>query len=177
MKKEVIRGAENYQLTAKGGNMKKLYIFLIFMVLCLFMAGVAFAGEKKPIKPSQKDKCPVCGMFVAKYPDWIAEIIFKDSSYAFFDGTKDMFNYYFNLEKYNPSKKQSEIDSIYVKDYYNLNFIDGYSAYYVIGSDVYGPMGNELIPVETESKAKEFMKDHRGKKILRFDEVCTGDIK
>ena len=80
-------------------------------------------------------------MFVAKYPDWVAEIIFKDGSYAVFDGTKDMFKYYFDMGKYNPSKKQLDIDSIYVTDYYTLTFIDGHKAYYVIGSDVYGPNG------------------------------------
>lgn len=157
--------------------MRFMKYFGICFLLIFLTASPVFAGEKKPVKPSPKDKCPVCGMFVAKYPDWVAEIIFKDSSYAFFDGTKDMFKYYFNLEKYNPSKKQSDIDSIYLKDYYNLNFIDGYRAYFIIGSDVYGPMGNELIPVETESKAKGFMKDHSGKKILRFDEINTGDLK
>ena len=59
-------------------------------------------------------------MFVAKYPDFLAEIIFKDGSTFFFDGTKDMFKYYFNLKKYNPSKKLEDIDSIYVTDYYSL---------------------------------------------------------
>jgi len=72
-------------------------------------------------------------MFVAKYPDFLAEILFKDGSYAFFDGTKDMFKYYFNLKKYNPKKRLEDIDSIYVTDYYNLALIDGYQAFYVIG--------------------------------------------
>ena len=53
---------------------------------------ISWAGERKPIKISARDKCPVCGMFVAKYPDWAAQIIFKDGSYAVFDGPKDMFN-------------------------------------------------------------------------------------
>jgi nitrous oxide reductase accessory protein NosL len=110
-------------------------------------------------------------MFVAKYPDWVAEIIFKDGTYAVFDGAKDMFKYYFSLGKYNPSKKPSDIDSIYVTDYYGLTLVDGYKAFYVEGSDVYGPMGKELIPLEKEEAAKEFMKDHKGKLILKFSDV------
>jgi nitrous oxide reductase accessory protein NosL len=35
------------------------------------------------------------------------------------------------------------------------------SAYYVLGSDIYGPMGRELIPFEKEADAKEFIKDHQ----------------
>jgi nitrous oxide reductase accessory protein NosL len=38
--------------------------------------------------------------------------------------------------------------------------IDGYTALFVIGSDVYGPMGKALISFETVNGAKEFMKDH-----------------
>lgn len=114
-------------------------------------------------------------MFVIKYPDWVSEIIFKDGSYAIFDGPKDMFKYYFNLKRYNPRMSQSDIDAIYVTDYYDLTFIDGYKAYYVIGSDVYGPMGRELVSFREETAAKEFMKDHKGKSILRFKDV-THDV-
>ena len=44
---------------------------------------------------TDKDKCPVCGMFVAKYPGFLAQIQFRDGSIAFFDGPKDFFKYYF----------------------------------------------------------------------------------
>jgi copper chaperone NosL len=138
---------------------------------------LAHGGELKPVKPSQKDKCPVCGMFVAKYPDFLAQVIFKDSSYALFDGAKDMFKYLLNLKKYNANKSTAEIDSIYVTEYYHLTLIDGHQAYYVIGSDVYGPMGRELIPVEKETDAREFLKDHKGKSILRFKEITLEAIK
>jgi nitrous oxide reductase accessory protein NosL len=147
--------------------------FLIILLLLL----ATFADEGKPVKPSPKDKCPVCGMFVAKYPDFAAEIIFKDGSYAVFDGVKDMFKYYFNLKKYNPSKSQSDIDSIYVTEYYKLTLIDGLKAYFVIGSDIYGPMGRELIPFEEERNAKEFMKDHKGKSIVTFKEITYEVVK
>lgn len=110
-------------------------------------------------------------MFVSKYPDWVAQIVFKDGSYAVFDGPKDMFKYYLNLKRYHPSKKLSDIDSVYVMDYYDLTFIDGTEAYYVMGSDIYGPMGRELIPFAKELAAKEFMKDHKGKSLLRFQDV------
>lgn len=148
--------------------MKNLIIALV--MFCIITAP-AYAGQKKPLKPAQKDKCPVCGMFVAKYPDFIAEIIYQDGSYAFFDGVRDMFKYYFNLAKYNPKKTLKEIDSIYVTDYYDLVLIDARQAFYVIGSDVYGPMGKELIPFVNHSDAQEFMTDHRGNAILQFQEI------
>src|SRR5512139_1628637 len=135
--------------TKRAGVWVLLTLTLVVLSLTQTLTlSLSYGGERKPIKPTPKDKCPVCGMFVAKYPDFLAEIIFKDGSTFFFDGTKDMFKYYFNLKKYNPSKKLEDIDSIYVTDYYNLILIDGFKAYYVVGSDVYGPMGRELISFE-----------------------------
>jgi nitrous oxide reductase accessory protein NosL len=32
-------------------------------------------------------------------------------------------------------------------------------------------MGHELIPLETEADAKEFLQDHGGTRILRYEEV------
>lgn len=37
-----------------------------------------------PSKPDSKEKCPVCGMFVYKYPEWLAQIRLKDSRSFFF---------------------------------------------------------------------------------------------
>ena len=45
-----------------------------------FAAPPLWGSESKPAKPSPKDKCTVCGMFVAKYPDFAAQIAFKESS-------------------------------------------------------------------------------------------------
>lgn len=167
-----------------GANMRsRNFQILLGLFLALVLTQTTalitdiYGGERKPTKPTPKDKCPVCGMFVAKYPDFLAEILYKDGSSAFFDGTKDMFKYYFNLKKYQPSKNLSDIDSLYVTNYYDLTLIDGFSAHYVMGSDIYGPMGRELIPFEKEADAKQFMKDHKGKSILKFKEVTYEMVK
>ena len=148
---------------------------VLFICLMVFAAPSAFA-ERKPVTPTKNDKCPVCGMFVAKYPDMLSEIILKDGTYAAFDGPKDMFRYYLDMKKYNPSKTINDIDSIYVHEYYNLTWIDGREAYYVVGSDVYGPMGRELIPFLKKEDASVFMKDHKGK-MLRFGDITDAVVK
>jgi len=139
----------------------------------LFMAPAATTEKTTigPLKVGKKDLCPVCGMFVYKYPNWVAQIIFEDKTYAFFDGAKDMFKYYFDLRKYNPKKKLENIVAIWVTDYYTTKLIDGREAYYVVGSDVLGPMGLELIPHKSEKAAHAFVKDHGGNRTLRFNEV------
>ncbi len=161
--------------------MKNRGLMIILLTVAALMAvlgtSIPCAAEKKPAKQGPKDKCPVCGMFVYKYPDFVAQVAFKDGSAAFFDGAKDMFKYYLDMQKFDPKRKQTDIESVYVTDYYSLTLTDGLKAVYVVGSDVYGPMGRELIPFEKESEAKEFLRDHKGKNVLRFQDVNSSMLK
>jgi len=110
-------------------------------------------------------------MFVSKYPDWVASVTFKDSTTLFFDGPKDFFTYYHNMQKYTPYRNQASISAITVNDYYSLKPVDARQASFVIGSDVYGPMGKELVPFGKLADAYAFLKDHKGKMVLRFSDV------
>ncbi|WP_246545489.1 nitrous oxide reductase accessory protein NosL [Pelotalea chapellei] len=151
----------------------------LVLFLGIFLVGVsfAFAAELKPRKVGPKDKCAVCGMFVAKYPDFAAQIQFRDGSTFHFDGTKDMFKYYLNLSRYAPGKKTTDITAVLVTNYYDLTMVDGLPAYYVMGSDVFGPMGRELVPFVKEAQAREFLRDHKGKSIIRFRDVTPALLK
>ena len=119
-------------------------------------------------------KCPVCGMFVAKYANWAATIK-TDKETFYFDGVKDMMKFYFEPTKYSKDSNTKD-SSIFVTDYYTLEQIDAKNAFYVVGSNVMGPMGNELIPFKDENSAKEFSKDHMGKKIFKFEEITLESL-
>jgi copper chaperone NosL len=137
----------------------------------------AFAAPPAAPAPLAKEKCPVCGMFVSKYPDWVASVTFNDSTALFFDGPKDFFTYYLNMQKYTPARNLASISAVIVKDYYTLKPVDARKASFVIGSDVYGPMGKELVPFEKTADAIAFLKDHRGKKILRFNDITPAILR
>ncbi|MFZ4539966.1 nitrous oxide reductase accessory protein NosL [Propionivibrio sp.] len=122
-------------------------------------------------KPGNKYLCPVCGMLVAKYPNWMAIVIYKDGHPHFFDGAKDMFKYLGDLPKYAPGHKAAEISGIWVTEFYGLTRIDARKAFYVMGSDVLGPMGHEFVPLESRSDAEDFLKEHKGKRILSFEQA------
>ncbi|MCK9545669.1 MAG: nitrous oxide reductase accessory protein NosL [Sulfurospirillaceae bacterium] len=119
-------------------------------------------------------KCPVCGMFVAKYPKWAAYIKNEKGEF-YFDGVKDMMKFIFNPKDY--AHEPFEIIEAKVTDYYTLEALEAKDAFYVVGSDVYGPMGNELIPFSKESNAKTFRDDHKGKQIVSFDEITPELVK
>jgi copper chaperone NosL len=150
---------------------------MLLMALLVCFIGIADSGERGQRPMTKKDKCPVCGMFVYKYPKWVAVIEFADSSSYFYDGAKDMFKHYMNVPKYTSGKAGQEIVSLSVTDYYAVVLIDAREALYVIGSDVFGPMGHELIPFKTQASAQEFLEDHKGARILRFSDVSEETIK
>ena len=113
-------------------------------------------------------KCPVCGMFVSKYPKWAAFMQINDKKY-YFDGVKDMMKYYIFDGDFPYDRKN--ISEITVSDYYTLEEIPAKEAFYVLDSDIFGPMGHELIPFKSKKSAKAFMDDHNGKAMLKFDEI------
>jgi nitrous oxide reductase accessory protein NosL len=156
---------------------RKLSCIPYILIIFLLTTTRAPAGEVGPAQALPKDRCPVCGMFVAKYPDFLAQIVYTDDSRVFFDGVKDLLKYYFNLKKYSPGKTPADMEAIYVTDYYRLEFIDGRQAWYVLGSDVYGPMGKELIPFEKKTEALEFKRDHRATAVLTFEEIDLNLVK
>jgi nitrous oxide reductase accessory protein NosL len=43
----------------------------------------------------------------------------------------------------------------------------------VIGSDVLGPMGHEFVPLASRADAEEFMRDHKGSRVLGFGDVTA----
>jgi copper chaperone NosL len=148
------------------------YLALFMLV---FSINISYADEPT-IEIKKTDRCPVCGMFVYKYPKWVAQIVFQDGAYYFYDGAKDMFKHIFDTAKYTAGKTAANIKNIYVTDYYDVELIDAKSAFYVLGSDVLGPMGHELLPFKNKESAQEFLEDHQGKSIITFKEVTPAMI-
>lgn len=156
------------------GKLKELYLHSLSLYL--------WNNKKKDrldtetISVSKDDKCPVCGMFVSKYPRWVAQIHYKNPKHILsFDGVKDLMKFYFEPSRWGkyPFATKSNINKILVTDYYLQKAIDARGAFYVIKSNVYGPMGHELIPFEEKELAKDFLKDHGGE-IIEFDKIRSG---
>jgi nitrous oxide reductase accessory protein NosL len=110
-------------------------------------------------------------MFVARYPDWVAGVRFADGSYAVFDGAKDLLRFWLEPERHAKGRTRKDIVRLLVTDYYTVQQVDARTAWFVLGSDVLGPMGHELVPFATEGGAREFARDHHGKRVLRFDDL------
>jgi nitrous oxide reductase accessory protein NosL len=151
--------------------------FLIRLLTAALLCGLLSPAHAQVLRvpdPGDRDTCPVCGMFVARYPEWVATVVYLDGHAHHFDGAKDLFKYLLDLGRWAPGHRAEDVATIAVTDYYVVQRIDARSAWYVIGSDMLGPMGHELIPHATEAEAQEFLRDHKGRRVLRFGDVTLG---
>ncbi len=149
------------------------YFILQFVLLLLLNYPGTLAAD--PVKPGSRDRCPVCGMFIAPYPTWIAQIEFSDGSREFFDGPKDMFRYYLRLQEDTSPHSKGNIAGIYITEYYSTKMMRVDKIFFVTGSDILGPMGKELIPVYGKEAAEAFKREHGGKALFTFEQV-TNDV-
>jgi len=132
--------------------------------------GSSMAEDTSHIEVPKSAKCPVCGMFVSKYPKWTSTMTHDGKRY-YFDGVKDMMKYYIFDGDF--VYDRTHIERMEVSDYYTLKKISAKKAFYVLDSTIFGPMGRELIPFATMKSAENFLKDHHGKRIVRFPEITA----
>jgi copper chaperone NosL len=136
--------------------------------LVYYLSHESIVHTEGPIVVPEGSKCPVCGMFVSKYPKWAASMTLGDQTY-YFDGVKDLMKYYlFDGDFF---YDRSDVRDIMVTDYYTLAAIEAREAWYVYDSSIYGPMGRELIPFARQEAAEHFMQAHHGKRLVRFDDI------
>ena len=150
-----------------------LWLLLLALLAIIFTSTAGFAA---PAVPGAKDRCAVCGMFVAPYQNWVSIVQFKDGTTAYFDGPKDMFTYVFNLKKYNSAATAEDISALFVTEYYSTQLQKVEELFFVTESDVLGPMGVELVPVAGKEAALTFLRDHKGKKIMQFDGKAFNEL-
>ncbi|MDY6850035.1 MAG: nitrous oxide reductase accessory protein NosL [Geoalkalibacter sp.] len=139
-----------------------------FVLLILLMTATCWGHETDRLTPAADDRCAVCGMYVATYPNWVAAAEFSDGALVFFDGPKDMFAYYFNLSRYRPQDSRKKLVGLYVTEYFTMERLSAQDVYFVVGSEVLGPMGHELVPVKGDDGLTRFLSKHGGRKVLRF---------
>lgn len=119
------------------------------------------------------DICPVCDMYPARYPKNKCQLQTADGKIVHFCSTHCLFEYLKNSTKYGePTLKTS---SIWVVDFDSGQWIYAQNAYYVLGTEINGPMGKEAFPFVNQNKASEFSLSHKGT-VLRFKAVTIDKI-
>jgi len=129
----------------------------------------------KIVEPvDNKDQCPVCDMYPARYPKNKCQIVGKDKKVYHFCSTQCLFKYLKNPKKY--AKADVKPFLIWVTDYPSGSWIGAKTAYYVVGSGAQGPMGAEALAFDKKKTAGDFAKKEGGK-VLVFPQVGIDKIK
>ena len=150
---------------------RRRFLKLLGLTAASLLLGFGDLKALRVPRPTKKDRCPVCGMYVWKHRKYMAGFVFKDGKKVFFCSTKCMFHAYHNLKRYFPNESKDSLKLIWVTEYYTTKPMDARKLYYVIGTDIIGPMGYMIVPVKGKDAAETLLRDHHGSMILTFDEV------
>ncbi len=151
--------------------------FLAVILLALGLSacnGSGNSASKKhgPVAIKPGDVCHLCGMLILKYPGPKGELYDRNGHVYKFGSTRDMFSWYLQPENRNNTEE------IYVHDMGRASWkkpndkylIPARSAWYVVGSDMNGAMGQTLVSFKQKADAQIFILKHGGR-LLPFKDI------
>jgi copper chaperone NosL len=137
----------------------------------MWLVRPAASSLSKFPKPGKKDRCPVCGMFVHKYPKWMAGFVFVNGRKYFHCSPKCMLHNLNHIFKYQPGQNREKLALIWVTEYYTTKKMDAHDLLFVVGTNLVGPMGLDLIPVKGRKAANNLKQDYEGDLILTLAQI------
>lgn len=109
-----------------------------------------------------EERCPTCGMKIDKASSWRAELVNANGTVVSFDTPRCAFR------KWRRSK--IEVKTARVQEYYERAWKNAEDVRFMMGGDVVGPMGPDLVPVDP-SRVTKFIQDHGAARGLKHDEI------
>jgi copper chaperone NosL len=163
--------------------MKSFKILAIFTTLIIAATSLMSCSDKadqaqmlhKAVAMESADECHLCGMLITRFDGPKGEVFRKETGGQVFKfcSTRDMFSYYLDPENKRNVAQMMVHDmskmpwgSEGIDDKY---FIDAKTAWYVIGSEKTGAMGDTLASFSKQSDAQAFAKEVGGKTISFTD--------
>jgi copper chaperone NosL len=109
-------------------------------------------------------RCAYCGMKVDPASPWRADLIRADGSHVGFDTPRCA------LLAWRTGRVPAV--AISVQEFYDRAWRNGQELRFALGSDVMGPMGAELVPVDP-SRAQKFASDHHATRVVVLDDLTA----
>ena len=116
-------------------------------------------------------RCPVCGMYPARAPEWAAQVIFSNGDAQFFDSPASLFTYLHDVSRYTPGHSTDQIIASYVNDADSGGWLPALGAVYVQGSSARGPMRTGNLPAFADAASAQRFANLRGGVLLRAAEI------
>ena len=150
---------------------------MIKIVLAVVLASsVLFSYEMDYTKDTE---CLVRHMKVYKAPEWVSKIELKNGKKVFFSSPKSMIEFYQRPGKWFDVgvKGEDDFKDILVTDFNTLKPINAKGAFYVYGSNMTSPAGDDLPAFATYEAAENYSKTHNGKRIMHFNDISDALIR
>lgn len=130
--------------------------------------------ENNQMQISARDRCPVCGMKVIRYPKFSSAIrlVSKDTYYFCSNGC--MLKAWLHPEIFLRSTRQALALAV-VRDYFSGRQVNAQELFWIAGSDVIGPMGPAIVALQGKNSVNAFLKRHGGRKVFRL-EALTDEL-
>ena len=132
---------------------------VLALPLVLLLAG---CGGKKELR------CKHCGMKIDPASPWKTELVGADSAVTTFDTPSCAFTTW--------RTAQTTATTLRVQDYYEHQWHAADELRFMVGGDVIGPMGPDLVPV-LPALATKFIQDHGADRGLKADEITADFLK
>lgn len=140
--------------------MTTTHSFAVFLRLLFVLVIAVSSGCGSKSRP----RCERCGMFTDTQPRWAAGAVEAGGRDVHFDSPRCMFEWLRSVEGRGG-------EAPWVTEYYTQSKRPAAFVWYVVGSDVTGPMGPDVVPIGDEVGAQRFKEEHHGREVLRFDQI------
>lgn len=135
--------------------------FLALSCTAIAWVGCTGASDEAAAQTSSA-RCAGCGMRVTRGDAFSSGATQADGHEVMFDSPKCMFRWL---------GQHPDARDPWCTEHLSRAQRPARELSFVMGTDIDGPMGRDLVPVDTRAHAEELMRSHRGTQILTFAEV------
>jgi len=151
---------------------------MISLLLSVTMGIASSSFDTKILLLDQNATDPVYLLPLKKYEKWLCEAELKNGKKIQFVSVKSLMQTYFHQDYFlRHHLISAPIKTLYVQGYMSGKRVDATKAFYLFGSRLTGPHGDDLIPFASEQNAKLFMMKYGGTKILPYTKITKGLIR
>lgn len=157
---------------------KKIFTSLVIALSLLPISSLS-ANDSYKMDFDKESTCVVRKTKVFEAPEWVSKIELTNGKKLFFCSPKSMMEFYQQPGRWFDIGVKSEEDfkEILVTDFNTNKPINARGAFFVYGSNIISPAGDDLVPFATYEAAKSFASKHNGKRVFTFNQISDALIR
>lgn len=146
----------------------------------IMLAGPAWGQSPRPgthpltarhgLHVSTADRCPVCAMRPIKYPRFAAALQMQEGTTFYFCSAGCMLKAWLRPDVF-LNARPGDLKKAVAQDYFSGQPVDARTVFWISGSDVIGPMGPALVPLQQTAHVEAFRRRHGLTHVFRLEDL------